>query len=121
MRCRFVAGGYVSFEAAYPHLCESRAHQYKATPHVTVSLPCLSSSEIGPTRIAPHVYIGSLHDALSRDTLEVSASLCLPRLRALARAPVFVRAHPCFSVPARTRDHVRCCLRTTAAVHTKNQ
>ncbi|GFR02176.1 dual specificity protein phosphatase 16 [Trichonephila clavata] len=61
-------GGFLEFQAAYPDLCEDERTKY--APLTSLSQPCLPVSNHGPTRILPFLYLGSQHDALSRDVLQ---------------------------------------------------
>ncbi|GFW63801.1 dual specificity protein phosphatase 16 [Trichonephila clavipes] len=64
-------GGFLEFQAAYPDLCEDERTKY--APLTSLSQPCLPVSNHGPTRILPFLYLGSQHDALSRDVLQVTS------------------------------------------------
>ncbi|XP_055947461.1 uncharacterized protein LOC129980957 isoform X1 [Argiope bruennichi] len=61
-------GGFLEFQATYPELCEDERTKY--APLTSLSQPCLPVSNHGPTRILPFLYLGSQHDALSRDVLQ---------------------------------------------------
>ncbi|CAJ0585569.1 unnamed protein product, partial [Mesorhabditis spiculigera] len=74
-------GGFNTFQASYPELCESSAlpvaGQMATTPfgsglssRASLSQPCLPQGQDGPTQILPFLYLGSQHDALSHDTLK---------------------------------------------------
>ena len=68
-----LSGGFLTFRAMYPGLivCKTRASNIH-TALTSLSQPCLSVSNVGPTRILPFLYLGSSDDALSMETLQVN-------------------------------------------------
>ncbi|KFM79889.1 Dual specificity protein phosphatase 16, partial [Stegodyphus mimosarum] len=61
-------GGFLEFQAAYPHLCEDEGTKY--APLTSLSQPCLPVTNHGPTKILPFLYLGSQHDALNQEILQ---------------------------------------------------
>lgn len=62
-----VSGGFLDFQAAYPNLCEDKTA--KCASLTSLSQPCLATTNQGPTRILPFLYLGSQHDALNKELL----------------------------------------------------
>ena len=77
--CTFeIPGGFLEFQATHTSLCESKttavmsaSGNYKCPPLTSMSQPCLPVSNIGPTKILPFLFLGSQHDALSRESMQV--------------------------------------------------
>ncbi len=76
------SGGFLEFQATHPSLCESKTTavmsskgNYKCPPLTSMSQPCLPVSNIGPTKILPFLFLGSQHDALSRDSMQVRTAI----------------------------------------------
>ncbi|XP_048765244.2 mucin-17-like isoform X4 [Ostrea edulis] len=66
-------GGYLTFQAMHPTLCENKAsNAYKCTPLTSLSQPCMPVANIGPTRILPFLYLGSHRDAMSQETIQIN-------------------------------------------------
>nr|XP_057930928.1 dual specificity protein phosphatase 8 isoform X2 [Doryrhamphus excisus] len=63
---RELRGGFAAFSSCFPGLCEG-----KPAPALPVSLsqPCLPVANVGPTRILPHLYLGSQKDVLNKDLM----------------------------------------------------
>ncbi|XP_029607477.1 dual specificity protein phosphatase 8 isoform X2 [Salmo trutta] len=61
---RELRGGFAAFSSCFPGLCESKP----ALP-MSISQPCLPVANIGPTRILPHLYLGSQKDVLNKDLM----------------------------------------------------
>lgn len=61
--CLCPAGGFAAFSSCFPGLCEG-----KPTTILPMSLsqPCLPVANVGPTRILPHLYLGSQKDVLNK-------------------------------------------------------
>ncbi|XP_015922369.1 uncharacterized protein [Parasteatoda tepidariorum] len=64
----FLKGGFLEFQAAYPHLCQDE--RAKLGPLTSLSQPCLPITNHGPTRILSFVYLGSQNDALNKEILK---------------------------------------------------
>jgi dual specificity MAP kinase phosphatase len=63
-----LAGGFVDFQAMYPEFCENMMWKY---PGLTaLSQPCMATSNSGPTRILPFLYLGSEEDAHNKELLQ---------------------------------------------------
>ncbi|XP_014025529.1 dual specificity protein phosphatase 8 isoform X1 [Salmo salar] len=63
-RVSLLTGGFAAFSSCFPGLCESKP----ALP-MSISQPCLPVANIGPTRILPHLYLGSQKDVLNKDLM----------------------------------------------------
>ncbi|XP_023811930.1 dual specificity protein phosphatase 8 isoform X2 [Oryzias latipes] len=61
-----LTGGFAAFSSCFPGLCEG-----KPAPALPMSLsqPCLPVANVGPTRILPHLYLGSQKDVLNKDLM----------------------------------------------------
>lgn len=59
----FLAGGFAAFSSCFPGLCEGKP---VATLPMSLSQPCLPVANVGPTRILPHLYLGSQKDVLNK-------------------------------------------------------
>uniref|UniRef100_A0A4W5KZG1 protein-tyrosine-phosphatase n=1 Tax=Hucho hucho TaxID=62062 RepID=A0A4W5KZG1_9TELE len=56
--------GFAAFSSCFPGLCEGKP----ALP-MSISQPCLPVANVGPTRILPHLYLGSQKDVLNKDLM----------------------------------------------------
>uniref|UniRef100_A0A4W5NU74 Dual specificity protein phosphatase 8 n=1 Tax=Hucho hucho TaxID=62062 RepID=A0A4W5NU74_9TELE len=63
-RVSLLTGGFAAFSSCFPGLCESKP----ALP-MSISQPCLPVANVGPTRILPHLYLGSQKDVLNKDLM----------------------------------------------------
>ncbi|XP_012690189.1 dual specificity protein phosphatase 8-like isoform X2 [Clupea harengus] len=63
---RDLRGGFAAFSSCFPGLCESK--QATILP-MSLSQPCLPVANVGPTRILPHLYLGSQRDVLNKDLM----------------------------------------------------
>ncbi|KAG5839099.1 hypothetical protein ANANG_G00201340 [Anguilla anguilla] len=63
---RDLRGGFAAFSSCFPGLCEG-----KPAPILPMSLsqPCMPVANVGPTRILPHLYLGSQKDVLNKDLM----------------------------------------------------
>ncbi|XP_041705675.1 dual specificity protein phosphatase 8-like [Coregonus clupeaformis] len=61
---RELRGGFAAFSSCFPGLCEGKP----ALP-MSISQPCLPVANVGPTRILPHLYLGSQKDVLNKDLM----------------------------------------------------
>lgn len=57
-----LAGGFAEFSSSFPGLCEGKS----TLVPTCISQPCLPVSNIGPTRILPHLYLGCQRDVLNK-------------------------------------------------------
>lgn len=68
------AGGFLEFQGHHPSLLETKTK----TPHqqatASLSQPCMPVTNIGPTKILPYLFLGSMKDALNTDLAKVSHS-----------------------------------------------
>jgi len=65
-------GGFLQFQSKFPDLCEDKT--CKGKPSLTsLSQPCLPTTNSGPTRILPFLYLGSQQDALNKEVLNVNS------------------------------------------------
>ncbi|GAB6018549.1 hypothetical protein CHUAL_000244 [Chamberlinius hualienensis] len=90
-------GGFLEFQASYPSLCEDETR--KCPSLTSLSQPCLSVNNLGPTRILPFLYLGSQNDAINRDVLkdhdityELNVSTNCPK-------PDFIMDHQFMRIP----------------------
>ncbi|KAI4881557.1 hypothetical protein NFI96_027454 [Prochilodus magdalenae] len=58
--------GFAAFSSCFPDLCESK--QSSILP-LSLSQPCLPVANLGPTRILPHLYLGSQKDVLNKELM----------------------------------------------------
>lgn len=58
-----LSGGFAAFSSCFPDLCESKPATILP---LSLSQPCLPVANIGPTRILPHLYLGSQRDVLNK-------------------------------------------------------
>ncbi|XP_010864608.2 dual specificity protein phosphatase 8a isoform X2 [Esox lucius] len=63
-RVSLLTGGFAAFSSCFPGLCESKP----ALP-MSISQPCLPVANVGPTRILPHLYLGSQKDVLNKELM----------------------------------------------------
>ncbi|XP_051579699.1 dual specificity protein phosphatase 8-like [Myxocyprinus asiaticus] len=63
---RDLRGGFAAFSSCFPDLCESK--QATILP-ISLSQPCLPVANVGPTRILPHLYLGSQRDVLNKELM----------------------------------------------------
>ncbi|XP_062405237.1 dual specificity protein phosphatase 8-like isoform X2 [Sardina pilchardus] len=63
---RDLRGGFAAFSSCFPGLCESK--QATILP-MSLSQPCLPVANVGPTRILPHLYLGSQRDVLNKELM----------------------------------------------------
>ncbi|XP_029455663.1 dual specificity protein phosphatase 16 [Rhinatrema bivittatum] len=61
-----LSGGFAEFSGCFPGLCEGKA----AVVPTCISQPCLPVSNIGPTRILPHLYLGCQRDVLNKELIQ---------------------------------------------------
>ncbi|NXX63571.1 DUS8 phosphatase, partial [Scopus umbretta] len=58
-----LTGGFATFSSCFPGLCEGKP---AAILPMSISQPCLPVANVGPTRILPHLYLGSQKDVLNK-------------------------------------------------------
>ncbi|KAJ8417066.1 hypothetical protein AAFF_G00282930 [Aldrovandia affinis] len=63
---RDLRGGFAAFSSCFPGLCEGKP---TAILPMSLSQPCLPVANVGPTRILPHLYLGSQKDVLNKDLM----------------------------------------------------
>ncbi|XP_068459509.1 dual specificity protein phosphatase 8 isoform X2 [Clinocottus analis] len=61
-----LTGGFAAFSSCFPGLCEGKP---ATSLPMSLSQPCLTVSNVGPTRILPHLYLGSQKDVLNKDLM----------------------------------------------------
>ncbi|MFT7816661.1 dual specificity protein phosphatase 8-like isoform X1 [Arapaima gigas] len=61
-----LTGGFAAFSSCFPGLCEGKPATILP---VSLSQPCLPVANVGPTRILPHLYLGSQKDVLNKDLM----------------------------------------------------
>ncbi|XP_051546532.1 dual specificity protein phosphatase 16 [Myxocyprinus asiaticus] len=61
-----LSGGFVEFSHLFPGLCEGKSTLVPSC----ISQPCLPVTNIGPTRILPHLYLGCQRDVLNKDLMQ---------------------------------------------------
>ncbi|XP_061679278.1 dual specificity protein phosphatase 8 isoform X1 [Syngnathoides biaculeatus] len=61
-----LTGGFAAFSSCFPGLCEGKPAT--ALP-MSLSQPCLPVANVGPTRILPHLYLGSQKDVLNKELM----------------------------------------------------
>ncbi|XP_029019419.1 dual specificity protein phosphatase 16 [Betta splendens] len=61
-----LTGGFAEFSHLFPGLCEGKATLVPSC----ISQPCLPVTNIGPTRILPHLYLGCQRDVLNKDLMQ---------------------------------------------------
>ncbi|XP_061102471.1 dual specificity protein phosphatase 8-like isoform X2 [Conger conger] len=62
-------GGFAAFSSCFPGLCEGKPATILP---MSLSQPCLPVANVGPTRILPHLYLGSQKDVLNKDLMAQS-------------------------------------------------
>lgn len=65
----FLTGGFAAFSSCFPGLCEGKP---VTTLPMSLSQPCLPVANVGPTRILPHLYLGSQKDVLNKVSQSIS-------------------------------------------------
>ncbi|KAG7473795.1 hypothetical protein MATL_G00099600 [Megalops atlanticus] len=63
---RDLRGAVLAFSSCFPGLCEGKP---TAILPMSLSQPCLPVANVGPTRILPHLYLGSQKDVLNKDLM----------------------------------------------------
>ncbi|NXP51534.1 DUS16 phosphatase, partial [Heliornis fulica] len=61
-----LSGGFAEFSISFPGLCEGKS----TLVPTCISQPCLPVSNIGPTRILPHLYLGCQRDVLNKELMQ---------------------------------------------------
>ncbi|KAM9846159.1 dual specificity protein phosphatase 16 [Aulostomus maculatus] len=61
-----LSGGFSEFSHLFPGLCEGKS----ALVPSCISQPCLPVTNMGPTRILPHLYLGCQRDVLNKDLIQ---------------------------------------------------
>lgn len=61
-----LSGGFSGFSSVFPALCEG----FSSLVPSCMSQPSLPVSNIGPTRILPHLYLGCQRDVLNKDLMQ---------------------------------------------------
>ncbi|KAM8973659.1 dual specificity protein phosphatase 16 [Pelodytes ibericus] len=61
-----LSGGFLEFSSCFPGLCEGKASVVPSC----ISQPCLPVSNVGPTRILPHLYLGCQRDVLNKELMQ---------------------------------------------------
>ncbi|KFR11997.1 Dual specificity protein phosphatase 16, partial [Opisthocomus hoazin] len=61
-----LAGGFAEFSSSFPGLCEGKS----TLVPTCISQPCLPVSNVGPTRILPHLYLGCQRDVLNKELMQ---------------------------------------------------
>lgn len=61
-----LSGGFLEFSRLFPGLCEGKSTLVPSC----MSQPCLPVTNIGPTRILPHLYLGCQRDVLNKDLMQ---------------------------------------------------
>lgn len=89
---RSVAGGFLEFQASYRDLCEDKSRRCPAL--TSLSQPCLPTTNVGPTRILPFLYLGSQQDANNKELLAVINPDSSFRNRPSTRLPKFLQKSP---------------------------
>ncbi|KAG5849221.1 hypothetical protein ANANG_G00107660 [Anguilla anguilla] len=64
-----LTGGFAAFSSCFPGLCEGKPATILP---MSLSQPCLPVANVGPTRILPHLYLGSQKDVLNKDLMAQS-------------------------------------------------
>ena len=75
-RVFLLSGGFLEFQASYTDLCEDKSRLMRSALSsaasaclTSLSQPCLPTTNVGPTRILPFLYLGSQQDANNRQLL----------------------------------------------------
>ncbi|KAK5601913.1 hypothetical protein CRENBAI_019094 [Crenichthys baileyi] len=61
-----LSGGFSEFSQLFPGLCEGKS----ALVPSCISQPCLAVTNVGPTRILPHLYLGCQRDVLNKELMQ---------------------------------------------------
>ncbi|XP_047431715.1 dual specificity protein phosphatase 16 [Mugil cephalus] len=61
-----LSGGFSEFSHLFPGLCEGKSSLVPSC----MSQPCLPVTNLGPTRILPHLYLGCQRDVLNKDLMQ---------------------------------------------------
>ncbi|KAM7367436.1 hypothetical protein PAMP_015338 [Pampus punctatissimus] len=61
-----LSGGFCEFSHLFPGLCEGKSSLVPSC----MSQPCLPVTNVGPTRILPHLYLGCQRDVLNKDLMQ---------------------------------------------------
>ncbi|NXV20863.1 DUS16 phosphatase, partial [Cepphus grylle] len=61
-----LSGGFAEFSSSFPGLCEGKS----TLVPTCISQPCLPVSNVGPTRILPHLYLGCQRDVLNKELMQ---------------------------------------------------
>uniref|UniRef100_A0A3P8UVN7 Dual specificity phosphatase 16 n=1 Tax=Cynoglossus semilaevis TaxID=244447 RepID=A0A3P8UVN7_CYNSE len=61
-----LSGGFSEFSHLFPGLCEGKSNVVPSC----VSQPCLPITNMGPTRILPHLYLGCQRDVLNKELMQ---------------------------------------------------
>ncbi|XP_030576450.1 dual specificity protein phosphatase 16 [Archocentrus centrarchus] len=61
-----LSGGFSEFSHLFPGLCEGKSTLVPSC----ISQPCLPITNVGPTRILPHLYLGCQRDVLNKDLMQ---------------------------------------------------
>ncbi|XP_071402617.1 dual specificity protein phosphatase 16 [Centroberyx affinis] len=61
-----LSGGFAEFSHLFPGLCEGKSTLVPSC----ISQPCLPVTNVGPTRILPHLYLGCQRDVLNKDLMQ---------------------------------------------------
>ncbi|XP_059181938.1 dual specificity protein phosphatase 16 [Centropristis striata] len=61
-----LSGGFSEFSHLFPGLCEGKSSLVPSC----MSQPCLPVTNVGPTRILPHLYLGCQRDVLNKDLMQ---------------------------------------------------
>ncbi|XP_074554807.1 dual specificity protein phosphatase 16 [Halichoeres trimaculatus] len=61
-----LSGGFSEFSHLFPGLCEGKSTLVTSC----MSQPCLPVTNVGPTRILPHLYLGCQRDVLNKDLMQ---------------------------------------------------
>ncbi|XP_063402913.1 uncharacterized protein LOC134686959 [Mytilus trossulus] len=92
-----LTGGYLTFSAMQPKLCENKSERCKALTFL--SQPCLPVSSVGPTHILPFLYLGSYRDAISQDTIQVNDISYILNVSTTCPQPPFIQEGHFFRIP----------------------
>ncbi|CAC5379693.1 DUSP [Mytilus coruscus] len=92
-----LTGGYLTFSAMQPKLCESKSDRCKALTFL--SQPCLPVSSVGPTHILPFLYLGSYRDAISQDIIQVNDISYILNVSTTCPQPPFIQEGHFFRIP----------------------
>ncbi|XP_041966877.1 dual specificity protein phosphatase 8a isoform X1 [Alosa sapidissima] len=65
-RVSLLTGGFAAFSSCFPGLCEGKP---AVSLPMSLSQPCLPVANVGPTRILPHLYLGSQKDVLNKELM----------------------------------------------------